>query len=247
MGKVPSQIILYREGVSEELLLSLSIYLQDKLNLPVSIGKLSYPQSSASLLASLRIRGPRGERREPLPLEVELEKEGLEKNSPPKGVIYEGWDFMKFIRSFLPFCSPYHLQILLTSRLLSTPEGGIHHIRSVLLGYPSIISTSGLVEGPAKPKEFYLARRLLGDDLAGYQALEASRYLRYEDPRLPSVLRGYALQAFFYHATGYPFCPDKRCSLYNAHTQEELITAQLEGPYELCPHHQKLLEIWKFS
>lgn len=247
MGKIPSQIILYGEGVREELLSSLSTYLQAKLNLSVDIREIPYPEGSVYLLASLRIRSPRGDRREPLPLEVELEKEGLEKNSPPKGVIYDGWDFMKLIRSSLTSHSPYQLQILITSRLLSTPEEGMHHIRSILLGYPCIISTSGLVEGPAKPKEFYLARRLLADELAGYQLLEEKCYLRHDDPRLPLVIRGYALQAFFYHATGNPFCSDTGCSLFNAHRQEELIYAQLESPYELCPHHQELLERWKSS
>lgn len=231
----------------EEILSSLSTYLEDTLDLRVHIRRLSYPEGAAFLLASLRIRGPRGERREPLPLEIEVERKGLERDSPPKGVIYDGWEFMKFVRSLLPSHSPSELQILLTSRLLSTPEEGIHHIRTILLGYPSIISTSGLVEGPAKPKEFYLARRLLADELIGYQLLEGKPYLLYDDPRLPLVIRGYALQAFFYHITGNPFCPDKGCSLYNAHRQEELIYAQLESPYELCPYHLEVLKKWKSS
>lgn len=247
MGKIPSQIILYGEGVGEQLLYSLSAYLQTRLSLPVHISMLEYPEDSASLLASLRIRSPRGDKREPLPLEIELEKKGLKENSPPKGVIYDGWGVMKLILSFIPSPSTSRLQLVITSRLLSTGEGGIHHIRSILLGYPCIISTSGLVEGPAKPREFYITRRLFADGLVGYQILKEKQYLQQNDYRLPLVVRGYTLQAFFYHAFSDPFCPDMGCSLYNAHTQEELIYAQIESPYELCPRHQEILQRWKTS
>jgi hypothetical protein len=50
------------------------------------------------------------------------------------------------------------------------------------------------------------------------------------------------MQAFFFHVTGNPFCTDKTCRLFNAHWQEELLTAQLSGEPELCPHHQKIVD-----
>ncbi|MBC7327286.1 hypothetical protein H5T87_04130 [bacterium] len=247
MKKVPEEIILYGEGVDSQLLSSIAFYLRDRLKIKVKIEELHYRENSPYLLASFRIRNPQGLRFEPHPLEVELERKGIIGNSPPKGVIYDGWAFMRFLRSILPSCSLSKLQILISSRLLSTPEEGIHHIRTILLGYPSIISVSGLVEGPAKAKEFYLSRRLFGDELIGYQLLSENSYLKYNDPRLPLVLRGYVLQAFFYQAFGEPFCFDRGCCLYNAHWQKELIYAQLESPYELCPFHQQLLERWMIS
>jgi hypothetical protein len=242
MGKLPKEIILYGEGVPEEYIDALHSYLNDKLGYGTILrkGYIVYNERAPFVLASLRIRGPHGERREPLPLEIEVEKRGLERRSPPKGVIYDGWEFMRYIRSLLPSHSISRLHILITTRLLSTEEGGIHHIRAILLGYPCIISTSGLVEGPAKPRKFYLFRRLGNEEL--YRAVEEDNSLRHDDPRLPLVLRGYTLQALFYHATGNPFCKDKGCCLYNAHWQDELIYAQLESPYELCPFHEKLLE-----
>ncbi|MGB9608271.1 MAG: DUF6775 family putative metallopeptidase [bacterium] len=249
MEKLLQRIILLKEGVSTQLVDSLREYLEGKLppKIAVSLEHISYDERAPAILASLRIRGPRGERREPLPLEIEVEKEGIKKGSPPKGVIYDGWEYMRYIRSLLPFHSPSLLYILLTSRLLSTEEGGMHHIRTILLGYPCIISTSGLVEGPARSKKFYVARRLFGDENLYYQVAEKEHFLQPDDPRLPYVIRGYALQALFYQLTGKPFCEDKGCSLYNAHFQDEMIYAQLESPYELCPYHKNLLEEFHYG
>ena len=66
--------------------------------------------------------------------------------------------------------------------------------------------------------------------------------LRHDDPRLTEAMKGYVMQALFYHVTGDPFCEDRGCRLYNAHWQEEVIGAQLGGAYQLCPRHQGLLD-----
>lgn len=55
------------------------------------------------------------------------------------------------------------------------------------------------------------------------------RLIVYDDPRLTRIIRGYVLQAIFYHVFGQPFCTEKTCMLYNAHWQEEVLTAQLRG------------------
>ncbi len=44
------------------------------------------------------------------------------------------------------------------------------------------------------------------------------------------------------HLTGYHFCDDKNCRLFNAHRQSEMIHAQLLSQYELCSHHQTMLD-----
>jgi hypothetical protein len=67
------------------------------------------------------------------------------------------------------------------------------------------------------------------------------KFLEYHDKRLDRVVRGYALQAIFYHLTAEPFCELKDCILYNANWQEDLIFAQIELG-ELCDFHKKILE-----
>jgi len=51
----------------------------------------------------------------------------------------------------------------------------------------------------------------------------------------------------FYNLTGAPFCEDVNCRLFNAHWQEEMIKAQITGPYEFCPDHEKVFQTLRTS
>jgi hypothetical protein len=120
-----------------------------------------------------------------------------------------------------------------------------YHARTSVYSFPSVISTTGLVEAPAKPREYYFLRRqyeMVGRDLLELKNRFKGSFLDYEDERLTEVTKGYVMQAVFYSLTGNPFCEDKGCRLYNAHWQEELIFAQLESPYEFCAHHGEILD-----
>jgi hypothetical protein len=108
------------------------------------------------------------------------------------------------------------------------------------------VSKSGLVEAPAKPREFYAAKRGLRIESADarYESLKerfAGRFLDFDDSRTTQVAKGYALQAVFYHLTGEPFCDDGDCVLFNAHWQEELLRAQVDSGL-LCARHRKVAE-----
>jgi len=83
---------------------------------------------------------------------------------------------------------------------------------------------------------------MLGKDLLELKERLKGSFIDYEDERLSEVMKGYAMQALFYHLVGDPFCQDKGCRLYNAHWQEELIFAQLGSGYEFCGRHSKILD-----
>jgi hypothetical protein len=186
----------------------------------------------------------------PLPL-VLFERRQL--GSPERrvsGVLYDGIRMQRILRTVLPpkERSLAFAHIVFTSRLLGTFDDADrrYHARAIVVGYPSLISTSGLVEAPAKPREFYVAKRALRIETADarYESLKANyaeRFLDFEDRRLTQVAKGYALQALFYHATGEPFCEDRGCVLFNAHWQEELLHAQVESGL-LCARHRKVAE-----
>ncbi|MEE9365582.1 MAG: DUF6775 family putative metallopeptidase, partial [Dehalococcoidales bacterium] len=109
---------------------------------------------------------------------------------------------------------------------------------------PSVISTTGIIEAPAKPREYYLLKQQyerLGKAPDELKERYRGRFIDYGDERLTEVAKGYAMQAVFYSLVGEPFCEDKGCRLYNAHWQEDLIFAQLESGYEFCPRHAELL------
>ena len=184
----------------------------------------------------------------PLPL-VMFERRQL--GSPERrvsGVLYDGVRVQRILRTALPpkERSLAVVHIPFTSRLLGTFDEADrrYHARAIIVGYPSIISTSGLVEAPAKPREFYVAKRALRIETADarYESLKesfAGRFLDFDDPRLTQVARGYALQALFYQATGEPFCEDRDCVLFNAHWQEQMLHAQVEIGV-LCGLHRKV-------
>lgn len=207
----------------------------------------------ARKLASLRVFDPSrpiaGE--EPLYGEIKYELRLLTGRARAGGVLYDGFALQSYMRSLMPEeevrLGKVHL--VLTSRLLATYDSDDrrYHARAIILGYPAIISATGIVEAPAKPREYYLQRRILGEDaIAEAQLREKLRQkiIDYDDPRIGEVLKGYALQALFYQLFGEAFCENKRCRLYNAHWQEELIEAQFSQP-ELCQRHEDMLREWK--
>jgi hypothetical protein len=200
----------------------------------------------AKKLAGLKIRKV-NEREflKPLPGEVEYEKRKLHRPELKSfGILYEGFKLAALFSGLIPEgeLSSECCHIAFTNQFFGTWDHYNHryHARVSIYSFPSLISTTGLVEAPAKPKEFYL-RRQLGADEAILKEEFKDRFIDYEDPRLTEVMKGYVLQALFFHMTGHPFCKNKNCRLYNAHWQEEMIHAQLETPHELCKKHQTIL------
>lgn len=139
----------------------------------------------------------------------------------------------------------YH--IILTPKIFATFDDQKRlHIRAAIFGFPSIISTSGMVEGPAKPREYYVYKQRYSH--LGIWGLEEekikkrfkNKFIDYDDKRVNEVLKGYIAQALFFYITEDPFCCKRHCRLYNAHWQEDLIYSQIKkGGF--CKEHQELL------
>ncbi len=112
--------------------------------------------------------------------------------------------------------------------------------RALVCAYPSVISTTGAVEGPARPRAMYVAKMMgITDEEARKKYI--GRYLEHGDPRLPGVAKGLASQAVFYHLTGQPFCEHECCRLFNARWQEQLVEAQLRFG-KFCDQHNRFLK-----
>lgn len=201
----------------------------------------------AKRVAQARIRQPH-ERvcsREPLRGEIDFELRFLTAGKPrPIGLMYDASRLMHIYAERLePEPPPEHCHLVVTNQLFATWDepNRRYHARVSLYGFPSLMSTTGLVEAPAKPREYYLARGLgvdgdsMGDVLKG-------RYLEPRDPRLHEAMKGSVLQAFFYHVTGEPFCESKLCRLFNAHWQVDLIQAQTALGAGLCERHRQMME-----
>jgi len=254
------KIVLYDEGTAETLDIDeVAEYLREKLGkVPVDTRGNPFaicPEKSldyARKLASIKVQAASTKLvpdQEPLYGEIEYERRRILGRTKAFGVLYDGFHLQRVFWELIPReeRALWLVHIFLTNRLFATWEevDKRYHARTSVYGFPSVISTTGLVEAPAKPREYYLLKRqyeMVGRNLLELKNRFKGRFIDYEDERLTEVTKGYVMQAVFYSLIGSPFCEDKGCRLYNAHWQEELIFAQLESPYEFCQHHTKVLK-----
>jgi len=165
--------------------------------------------------------------------------------------IYSGFHLARLLRGY---AGP-GLHIVYTSRLPATFEGARYHGRVIVACFPlAIISTTGVVEAPARSREFYIQQAAYHNAKAAGFSVPAEpdfmaelegdfekQFIGYSDSRMTEVVQGYTLQAAFYLLFGEAFCNNMECRLFNAHTQAEMMHAQLESG-GLCKHHQAMLE-----
>jgi putative metallopeptidase DUF6775 len=156
--------------------------------------------------------------------------------------LYDGFVLQRLFMELVSDAERYldHLHIVFTSLLTCTfsEDDWRYHARAVICGTPSIISTTGIVEAPAKPREFYIAQYRGFEDTIGLKKQFADRFIDYGDEKISAAAVGYALQVIFFFITnGEAFCMNESCRLFNAHWQEDLIRTQIQMP-KLCSKHQ---------
>ncbi|MHB8547486.1 MAG: DUF6775 family putative metallopeptidase [Nitrosotalea sp.] len=251
-----SKIFLYDEPAVPEIKIdNLAKFLEEILCVPVEVRKnffmyFNSDKNTAYNLASSRVFNPyvSFEKHVPTEEEINFEEESFENHSSSNIVLYDGFELQRIVQDVIPNdeLSSEIFHLVFTTRLGCTYDYGDYryHGRVVICSNPSVISTTGIIEAPAKPREYYLNMHHTISQGLNLDALKEQfqgRFLEYHDKSLGQVVRGYALQAVFYHVTAEPFCDSKECVLYNAHWQEDLIHAQIQSG-ELCGHHQRILE-----
>jgi hypothetical protein len=182
--------------------------------------------------------------------EVEYEKRTIRGSSTVGGVVY---DASKVAAAAEPLVKNHGsletASLIFTDRLVSTysDDDMRHHLRTVVCGFPSVVSIPGICEAPARPREYYFAKRQLEAESAGDLALvvlkQAFRdeFIDYGDPRTAEVLKGLSLQGVMFHLSLEPFCGDSRCRLFNAHWQKDLIASQIVSG-RLCDKHERIVK-----
>ncbi|MGM0441896.1 MAG: DUF6775 family putative metallopeptidase [Elusimicrobiota bacterium] len=161
---------------------------------------------------------------------MDIELKLLKKAKTLNGVVYHGFKYREILQDLFP-SGEKEFRVVLTDRLLATPEieGGPPHVRVVLMGYPGVVSTRGVVKGPARDRNLK------------NKATKNNYIESLSDKRLRDIITGYIMQTLFYFFLGETFCDKKECRLYNAHWQKDMLRAQLEKP-AFCKRHAKMLE-----
>jgi hypothetical protein len=247
-----NQIYLYDEPTVPELKINqLAEFLQNKFHLKVNIRKNIFKYSKETTpreIASCRIFNTKRPYQPHEPSEEEILFEKRSANEADTNIImYDGFEFLRAITNLIPAneLTLENFHVVFTHKLMCTYDDGDYryHGRALIGSNPSIISTTGIIEAPAKPREYYLeifSRFNEGLNLESLKKKYQGTYLEYGDKRLGVIAEGYLLQALFYYITGEPFCNTLECRLHNAHWQKDLLYSQIEIG-KLCNKHQKVL------
>jgi hypothetical protein len=249
-----SKIFLYDEPAIPEINLdSLANFLEKTFKVKTTKCKNIFhnaSQKTAADLASCRIfefRRP-FERHTPTFEEIEFEQESFENTSKVQNIIlYDGFEFQKIVSDLIPENEQDlgNIHLVFTNKLTCTFDDSDYryHGRALIGANPSIISTTGIIEAPAKPRQYYMdlmANYGQGLNIDSIKKKYQGQYLEYNDRRLDVIIQGYCLQAIFYCLTGEPFCDLLDCRLNNAHWQRDLLYSQIEFG-KLCKKHAEIL------
>ena len=255
-----SRVFLYDEpSVPEIAIDNLAGFLRNTFHVTVtkreSIFK-SATDDTAHELASSRVFNMRQpfQRHTPTIEEVEFERQTFQNTSKVENIIlYDGFEFQKIVSRMIPSdeldMEDFHL--VFTNKLTCTFDSNDcrYHGRALIGANPSVISTTGIIEAPAKPREYYMelmANYGQGLNIDSIKKKYQGTYLEYHDVRLGKIIEGYCLQALFYYATGEAFCDLLDCRLNNAHWQRDLLYSQLEFG-KLCSKHSEILKNWNLE
>lgn len=158
--------------------------------------------------------------------------------------MYDGYHLLDEMGGLLDH-HPGLFHVVFTDMLVGTYDGSDmrYHGRVLVAANPCIISTTGMVEAPARPRDYcveMMAASRMGADVQTVESRHAGRFLTYGDGRLQAAAEGYVMQAIFHFETGEAFCGDRDCRLFNAHWQSDLIHSQVSSG-ALCGRHRSIL------
>ncbi len=163
--------------------------------------------------------------------ETHLPSEPFEKE------LYDGFWVQRIFSRFFLRKHPGELaenafHAVITDRLLGTYGPRRYHARVIISGFPSFISTSGLVEGPARPREYYFLKAEFtrsGKNLLELDEAFRGKFVDYGDERITKITGSYVLQPLLHNFSGKEFCQNGRCALFNSHWQKEVLDMQYSG------------------
>ena len=247
-----SKIILYNEPTVPEIQIEkIKQFIIDKFQIKVEIKNNFFESLEDKVfekIASTQILDLKKQFKKHIPTheEIQIEKENYDMTEQETMILYEGFELQNIIAENIPITDDI-LHIIFTNKLTATFDNDDFrfHARALISSNPTIISTTGIIEAPAKPKQYYLdlMTNFSEEKIKEIKEKYKGEFLEYHDSRLSDIIEGYVTQAIMYYFTGDAFCENKECRLFNAHWQKDLFYSQLENKKMCSKHQEKLKEI----
>ena len=248
-----SKIILYNESSVPEinikkaekfLIETFEVEIQIRENIFKKLDKKTYEK-----IASTRIFNLKKPFQKHIPSieDILIESESRDMSNKEEMTLYDGIELNKIITELIPKRENTQntLNIIFTNKLTCTFDENDfrYHARAWVGSNPTIISTTGIIEAPAKPKQYYmdLMTNFTKESIKEVKKKYKGEFLEYNDYRLSQVIEGYLLQAIMYFETGDSFCDQKDCRLFNAHWQKDLLHSQIENQ-TFCKKHLEIIK-----
>jgi hypothetical protein len=247
-----SKIILYNEPTVPEINIKRAKkFLLETFEIEIQIRENIFQnldERTCEKIASTRIFNLKKsfERHKPSIKEISIELKNKDMSNKQEMTLYDGIELNKIVTELIPIAENTlnTLHIIFTNKLTCTFDENDfrYHARTWVGSNPIIISTTGIIEAPAKPKQFYidLMTNFSEESTENIKEKYKGEFLEYNDLKLPEVVEGYILQAVFYYETGDVFCDNKQCRLFNSHWQKDLFISQIENK-KMCEKHEKIL------
>jgi hypothetical protein len=250
-----SKIILYNEPSVPEINIkktkkflaeTFEIEIQIRENIFQNLNEKTYEEIASTRIFNLK---KPFEKHIPSIKEISIELENKDMSGRQEMILYDGIELNKIVKDTIPIAENTLsiLHIIFTNKLTCTFDENDfkYHARAWIGSNPIIISTTGTIEAPAKPKQYYLdlmtnfSKEGIGEIKKKYKG----QFLEYGDFRMPGIIEGYVLQAIFYYETGDAFCDNKQCRLFNAHWQKDLFISQIDNKKMCKKHEERMIKI----
>ena len=245
-----AKIILYDEPTVPEIqLVKLREFLIETLAIEIEIRKnfFSSNDNIFEKIAKTRIFDLKKPFKKNTPTDIDIPIEKQNTDALKGEVLYDGFELLRVVGEGIPVKENTinTLHIIFTTKLICTfdEDDFRYHARALVGANPVIISTTGMIEAPAKSKQYYLDLMTSSsqEDIENIKQNYKGQFLEYHDLRIFEITKGYLMQSIIYYETGDAFCEDKSCRLFNAHWQEELFHSQLENR-KFCAKHLEILK-----
>ena len=248
-----SKIILYNEpSVLEIDIKKLKKFIENIFQIKIEIRNNIFEninEKTCENIASSRIFNLKKTFQKHIPSieEISIELENKDMSNKEEMILYDGIELSNIITELIPNEEKNQdiLNIIFTNKLTCTFDENDfrYHARALVGSNPIIISTTGIIEAPAKPKQYYLdlMTNFSKEEIGEIKKKYKGQFLEYGDSRMPDIIEGYVLQAIFYYETGDAFCDNNQCRLFNSHWQKDLFISQVDNK-KMCKKHEEILK-----